>query len=133
MKVRFIFNRYLLLALAVFAACALESCATYSKVSERPPHFTPFASGGPLANAATEIVTAMRIDRRDPLVALGEYLSAAQTALGQLDRSPNDQAARNTYNFAVGPHHSHHPRCEARSVDTAAASAGERRGVCAHT
>jgi pimeloyl-ACP methyl ester carboxylesterase len=102
MKVRFTFNRYLPLALAVLTACALESCATYSKVSERPPHFTPFASGGPLANAATEIVKAMRIDRRDPLVALGEYMNAAETALGQLDRSPNDQAARNTYNFAVG-------------------------------
>jgi len=102
MKLRFIFNRYLLLALAVFAACALESCATYSKVSERPPRFTPSASGGPLANAATEIAEAMRIDRRDPLAALGEYMSAAQTALGQLERSPNDQAARNTYNFAVG-------------------------------
>jgi pimeloyl-ACP methyl ester carboxylesterase len=102
MKVPFIFYRYLPLALAFLTAFALESCATYSKVSERPPHFTPFASGGPLANAATEIVKAMRIDRRDPLVALGEYINAAETALGQLDRSPNDQAARNTYNFAVG-------------------------------
>ena len=96
------FDRYLPLALAVLTACALGSCSTYSKVSERPPHFTPFASGGPLANAGTEIVKATRIDRRDPLVALGEYMNAADTALGQLDRSPNDQAARNTYNFAVG-------------------------------
>jgi pimeloyl-ACP methyl ester carboxylesterase len=44
----------------------------------------------------------MRIDRRDPLVALGEYISAAETALDQLKRSPNDEAARKTYNFAVG-------------------------------
>jgi pimeloyl-ACP methyl ester carboxylesterase len=90
------------LVAAIVTACALESCATYSKVSERRPHFIPFASGGPLANAATEIVKATRIDRRDPLVALGEYMSAAEAALRQLDRSPNDQAARNTYNFAVG-------------------------------
>ena len=99
---RFTFNRYLPLALAVFAACALESCSTYSRVSERRPRFIPFASGGPLANAATYIVTAMRIDRRDSLVALGEYMTAAETALDQLKRSPDDETARNTYNFAIG-------------------------------
>jgi pimeloyl-ACP methyl ester carboxylesterase len=102
MKVRFTFNRYLPLALAVFAACALESCATYSRVSERRPHFVPFAGGGPLADAAAYIGKATQIDRRDPLIALGEYMNAAETALDQLDRNPNDQAARNTYNFAVG-------------------------------
>jgi len=44
----------------------------------------------------------MRIDRRDPLVALGEYMTAAETALGQLKRSPQDETARHTYNFGVG-------------------------------
>jgi pimeloyl-ACP methyl ester carboxylesterase len=74
-----------------------------SKVSERRPRFIPLASGaGPLTNAETGIVKAMRIDRRDPLVALSDYLSAAETALRHLKRSPNDQSARNTYNFAVG-------------------------------
>jgi len=102
MKVLFKSNRYLPLALAIFAACALESCATYSSVSERRPRFIPFAGSGPLANAATHIVKAMRIDRSDPLVALGEYISAAETALDQLKRSPNEETARNTYNFAVG-------------------------------
>src|SRR5262249_1173290 len=102
MKVLFTSNRYLPLALAIFAACALESCATYSSVSERRPRFIPFAGGGPLANAATYIVKAMRIDRSHPRVPLGEYISAAETALEQLKRSPNDETARNTYNFAVG-------------------------------
>jgi pimeloyl-ACP methyl ester carboxylesterase len=103
MNAHFTFNRYLPLALAVVTACALGSCATYSKVNERRPHFIPFASGGgPLANAEAQIVKATRIDRRDPLVALGEYMSAAEAALRQLDRSPNDQAARNAYNFGVG-------------------------------
>jgi len=101
MKVRFTFKRYLPLALAVFAACALESCATYSRVSERRPRFIPFAGGGPLANAVTSIVKATQTDRRNPVIALGEYMNAAQTALDQLDRSPDDQNARNTYNFAV--------------------------------
>jgi pimeloyl-ACP methyl ester carboxylesterase len=91
------------LALALITVCTLASCATYSKVSERRPRFMPFiSSAGPLANAETGIVKAMRIDRREPLVALGEYISAAETALGQLKRSPNDETARKTYNFAVG-------------------------------
>src|SRR5262249_5888744 len=103
MNTRLTFDRYLQLALAVVTACALGSCATYSKVSERRPRFIPFASGvGPLANAQTEIVKATQRDRRDPLIALGEYMSAAEVALHQLDRNPNDQAARSTYNFAIG-------------------------------
>jgi pimeloyl-ACP methyl ester carboxylesterase len=44
----------------------------------------------------------MRIDRREPLVALGVYISAAETALGQFKCSPHDETARKTYNFAVG-------------------------------
>ena len=77
------------LAVTLITACVLASCATYSKVSERRPRFMPFTSGaGSLANAETGIVKAMRIDRREPLVALGEYLRAAETALGQLNRAP---------------------------------------------
>jgi pimeloyl-ACP methyl ester carboxylesterase len=103
MKVRFTFNRYLPLALAVFVACALESCATYSTVSERPPRFIPFGgAAGPLANAQAGIVEATRIERHNPLTALGEYISAAEAALHQLDRNPEDKTAQNTYNFAVG-------------------------------
>ena len=98
----------------------------YSKVSERRPRFIPFTGGaGPLTNAETGIVKAMQIDRRDPLVALGEYMSAAETALRQLERSPQDETARHTYNFTVG-RVIHHPRRKARSVDGAAASAGKR-------
>jgi pimeloyl-ACP methyl ester carboxylesterase len=102
MKIRFAFNRYLPSALAILMACALGSCATYSKLSERRPRFIPVAGGGPLATAAAKIVEATRTDRRDPLPALGEYISAAETALHQLERNPNDQTAQNTYNFAVG-------------------------------
>jgi pimeloyl-ACP methyl ester carboxylesterase len=99
---RLTFNRYLPWALAIVTALALESCATYSRVSERRPRFIQFAGTGPLANAASKIVKATRIDRRNSLVALGEYMSAAEAALRQLNRNPNDQAARDTYNFAVG-------------------------------
>jgi pimeloyl-ACP methyl ester carboxylesterase len=99
---RLTFNRYLPWALAIVTALALGSCGTYSRVRERRPRFIQFAGSGPLANAASEIVKATRIDRRNSLVALGEYMSAAQAALRQLHRNPSDQAALNTYNFAVG-------------------------------
>ena len=103
MNRHFRFTNYLPLVVAVVTACGLASCATYSKVSERRPRFIPFTSGaGPLTNAETGIVKAMQIDRRDPLAALGEYMSAAETALRQLERSPQDETARHTYNFTVG-------------------------------
>ena len=90
------------LAVALITACALASCATYSKVSEKRPRYVLSTRPvGMLANAEAGIVKAMRIDRRDPLVALGEYMSAAETALGQLERSPQDETASHTYNFAV--------------------------------
>jgi hypothetical protein len=99
----FKFTNYPASVVAVVTVCGFASCATYSKVSQRRPRFIPFATGtGPLANAQTAIVKAMRIDRRDPVVALGEYISPAETALRQLKHSPNDQTARNAYNFAVG-------------------------------
>ena len=90
-------------AVALITACVLAGCATYSKVSEKRPRYVLSTRPvGMLANAEAGIDRAMRIDRRDPLVALGGYMSAAETALRQLKRSPNDETARNTYNFAVG-------------------------------
>jgi hypothetical protein len=73
-------------AITLITACALANCATYSKVSEKRPLYHPTAGAvGALANANAEIVKALQLDRRDPLAALGEYMAAAQTALGQLD------------------------------------------------
>lgn len=62
---------FLRLAVALITACALSSRATYSKVSEkRPRYFLSTRPVGMLANAAAAIVKAMRIDHRDPLIAL---------------------------------------------------------------
>jgi pimeloyl-ACP methyl ester carboxylesterase len=89
-------------ALAIIIACALAGCATYSRVSERRPRFHPIASAvGRLANAEAEIAKALQIDRSNPLAALDEYMSAAETALHQFERNPHDENARNDYNFAV--------------------------------
>jgi pimeloyl-ACP methyl ester carboxylesterase len=96
-------NRLRQLAVVLITACAVVSCSTYSKVSERRPGFHPLAGAtGALANANAAIIKALQVDRRDPLAALDEYLTAAQTATIQLQRNPQDQAARQAYNFAVG-------------------------------
>ena len=101
------------------------SCATYSKVSEkRPLYNAPAGATGAVANANAEIVKALHLDRRDPLAALGEYMTAAETAWRQLQRNPQDEPARRDYNYAVGRVFSGIRR-EARCVDEAAHRAGE--------
>ena len=49
-----------------------------------------------MASAEAKIVKALRVDRHDPLVALGEYMTAAEIASGQLERNPNDVNALHT-------------------------------------
>jgi pimeloyl-ACP methyl ester carboxylesterase len=99
---RFALNRFPPLAFAFIGVCAIAGCATYSKVSEKRPlyHALPGAKGL-LATANAEIGKALHVDRREPLVALGEYLTAAQTASLQLQSNPQDQPAQRAYNFAV--------------------------------
>jgi pimeloyl-ACP methyl ester carboxylesterase len=98
----FMKNRIACWLLAIAGTCAIASCATYSKVSEKRPRYHSIAGGsGALADAEAKIINALRIERRDPLAALGEYLTATKIACGQLDRSPNDVHALHEYNFAV--------------------------------
>jgi pimeloyl-ACP methyl ester carboxylesterase len=51
--------------------------------------------------AGREIGRALRQEKREPLVALGGFLSAAQCAQQQLARDPANVAARDAWNFAV--------------------------------
>jgi pimeloyl-ACP methyl ester carboxylesterase len=96
-------TQFTLFAAGLLTACAIAGCATYSKVSEKRPLYHAIADAkGPLATASAEIVKALQLDRRDPLSALDEYLTAAQTASLQLQRNPQDRPAQQTYNFAVG-------------------------------
>jgi hypothetical protein len=103
-----VINRHLTLtrikqfAVGLLAACALASCATYSKVSEKRPRYLPLAGAkGLLATVNAEMVKALQLDRQDHLAALAEYLTAAQTASLALQRNPQDEPARHPYNFAV--------------------------------
>ena len=102
MKEHFTLTTFPNFALAIIIACAFAGCTTYSKVSERRPRFHPIARAvGLLANAEAAIAKALQLDRSNPLAALDEYMSAAETALRQFERNPRDENARNDYNFAV--------------------------------
>jgi pimeloyl-ACP methyl ester carboxylesterase len=88
--------------LPIALALAVSGCAQYAYVSQRRPQFQPVRiKGGALAPVEQRIVNALRQEKREPLVALGEFLTATQTAARQLARNPNDTAARTAYNFAV--------------------------------
>jgi pimeloyl-ACP methyl ester carboxylesterase len=101
-KEHFTLTRFPNFAFALLITCAFAGCATYSKVTERPPRFRPIANAiARLTNAEATIVKAIQLDRSNPLAALSEYMSAAETALRQFERNPRDENARNDYNFAV--------------------------------
>ena len=93
--------------LALLAGAALSlvlaGCAQYATVSEKCPRIIPPPSGsGPLLTLAEQtIAKALRKDDDKPLVAIGEYLDAAEIASRQLQHSPNDATARRDYNFAI--------------------------------
>lgn len=87
---------------SIILATSLAGCAQYATVSERRPQFRPAGTAvGALATVEQRLISGLKRERRDPLPALGEFLSAADTAAEQLQRSPNDVAARDAYNFAV--------------------------------
>lgn len=90
------------ITLYLATALALAGCAQYASVSEERPQFRPVrATGGALVSVERRIVNALREEKREPLVAMGELLAAAETAAQQLVRNPSDVATRDTYNFAV--------------------------------
>ncbi len=94
--------RFHLFFSALFIALLLSGCAQYASVSERRPQFRPVRSvASTLVSVEQSIATALRKEPREPMAALAEYLSAAQTAARELDRNPSDTAARDDYNFAV--------------------------------
>jgi pimeloyl-ACP methyl ester carboxylesterase len=89
-------------ALVAPLAFVLSGCAQYASVSEKRPEFRPVRSAvGVLASVERGIVDAARREKREPLIAMGELLTAAENASRELLRNPSDTAARDTYNFAV--------------------------------
>ena len=88
--------------LTLSAALLLAGCAQYASVTEKRPQFRPLSSvASSLSSVEQSITTALGKEKREPLAALAEYLSAAQAAARELERNPADTAARDDYNFAV--------------------------------
>ena len=87
---------------ALAAALALTGCAQYATVAQKRPQYRLVTTAsGELVLAEQNIARALRQDRREPMVALGELLTAADAAGKQLARNPSSTAARDAYNFAV--------------------------------
>jgi pimeloyl-ACP methyl ester carboxylesterase len=88
--------------LSLAAAVAFAGCAQYATIAEKRPPFRPVrATVGALVSVERRIVEAMQQEKRAPLAAMGELLTAAETAAQELARNPKDTVAREDYNFAV--------------------------------
>ncbi len=86
----------------IVAALILSSCAQIATVKQTTPHFTAVGTqGGELSAADRQLQDAEKLERSDPLRALGSYLASAHSAYDELDRHPTDREARDLYNFAV--------------------------------
>jgi pimeloyl-ACP methyl ester carboxylesterase len=89
-------------AFILSATLVLSGCSQYASVSEVRPRFRPIRStAGALVSVQQCVTNAVRQEHRKPLAALGEYLTAAELAVRQLARNPEDTEARDCYNFAV--------------------------------
>jgi pimeloyl-ACP methyl ester carboxylesterase len=91
-----------------FSVCALlmgvtlTSCARFAEVREKRPIFQPVRTTvGALITVEQQIAEGLKRSKREPMVALGDYLNAAQAAAAQLQRDPKDEVVRDAYNFAV--------------------------------
>src|SRR5438477_10972806 len=79
---------------------AMAGCAQIAVVSEKRPAALPPSSGEDQVATQT-IDRALVEEKKQPTVALGAFIAAAQDSLRQLDRNPANAEARRAYNFAV--------------------------------
>jgi len=84
-------------ALSIFASCG---CAHLATVKTMQPRVPTIASSDAQLRDATECL--IRAEREEPIVSLGNDLSAAKLSLQVLDQRPDDSSAQSTYNFSVG-------------------------------
>ena len=81
-------------------AAIVVGCSQIAVVSEKRPGKLPAGSGPDLV--ATQTINRALVDeQKQPIVALGAFVAAAQDSLRRLDRNPTDTKARRDYNFAV--------------------------------
>src|SRR2546430_1514357 len=83
-------------ALSIFGWCGCAHLATVKTTQPRVPTIT--ASEDKLTLAKQYLATA---ERAQPIVALGDDLSAAKLSFQVLDQRPHDSSAQSIYNFSV--------------------------------
>ena len=81
---------------AVFASCG---CAHLATVKATKPRVPAIIAGHDQLRTATEHLA--HAERAQPLLSLGEDLSAAKLSLQVLEQRPNDSSAQSIYNFSV--------------------------------
>jgi len=100
------FRSLKLTVVTVAAVVGLTACQSIVKVDERDPVFSRQLSGEVVTAEATQwqarFDAARRVEKRQPLVALGEYLSICRDAGRSFKQAPYDELRRSAYNFAVG-------------------------------
>ena len=80
----------------------LGSCTPIATVKPTIPRYVARGNQEPaLAAAENRLQDAANLKTSNPLQALGDYLASAQAAFDRLKQHPDDQQARNLYNFAV--------------------------------
>lgn len=87
---------------AILACVFLPSCARLAVVREKHPIFRPIhTTASALSSVEKLIASGIKRSKDDPKKALGEYLAAAKGAAEHLQADPQNQTARDDYNFAV--------------------------------
>jgi hypothetical protein len=84
------------IALSIFAWCG---CAHLATVKTTQPRVPTIAATEDKLTLAKQYLSAA--ERAQPIVALGDNLSAAKISLNVLEQQPNDPVAQSVYNFSV--------------------------------
>jgi pimeloyl-ACP methyl ester carboxylesterase len=87
------------LSILAFSGLVLCGCAHLATVKTTQPHVPTIAASDEQLAVATQKLSAA--EREQPLIALGNDLSAAKLSLSVLERRPSDSSAQSIYNFAV--------------------------------
>jgi len=80
----------------------VAGCTQYATVHQKRPEFRPSSSTtASIQPVEKSIFEGLKVQRRAPMEALENYLSAADNASQQLQKNPSGTEARDAYNFAV--------------------------------
>jgi pimeloyl-ACP methyl ester carboxylesterase len=87
------------LSILAFSGLVLCGCAHLATVKTTEPHVPTIAASDEKLAVATQKLTAA--ERQQPLIALGNDLSAAKLSFSVLEQRPSDASAQSIYNFSV--------------------------------